>query len=1172
MPLVFPSHSLHLSPLSNEPTNTHLTVFLTESIPPLPAVTPRLETTPGPSPPPELKTAGSQVPDLSGPTKGSNDTPRILPKRPLDVPTVRAGATASANIGCADSSLPEPSVPPSNTVTVEATANLETPDSSLAVPSPPELSPLPNVIRECALKKLAGIAGSGRSVALVHCVSSDLAMRKGFAPQVVAKFGRPMGPVQAYPSVLVQHSPVDHNVVILHLVTKDKVENKPTLADLTTALSSALSIAVDLGVECVVMPRIGCKRDKLEWSDVGPMIHSVASTVAPSIHVHVTSRPTNTEASSDSSSHEHPSNTHGPFALRDRFHQRRAALALRRRPMSLPERQATAIAAFALHRTIRHAQAKDETLFPLRLWAPLSTTMGSDVSTEGLLDATLGIDSRPTTPESRWTPPSSPGPESEVEGVLPQSLDIISEIATAVAAEDPLSAVGAPVDLPWKSGARIPAGRWTWGPTLDPARWDRDKRAVLRELLRKELAIGAVQPVTDMTKVALVTPIFVAYHPVTMKARLVHDLRPLNSRLLPATAKYDRIFDALAHKMRVCTKIDLSTAFKHVELSEEAASMMAFQVGGAVFRWTRLPFGMSWSPSFFQDVLAPTIEKVRRQGVVVVIYVDDLLILAMSPQELDAALAVTIRALTSDGWRIAPNKSYAWAHTQIIFLGLLLNLSDQSIRVPVHKATKLSVLVNAALTGKKVTLAHLQKITGLLSFFLAAVPTIGIAWSAIRSATVEASGTSGRHVAVVGGLKHELSFWSKAAAQLPSWKAWKPGDSDDMTLVTDASDVGWGAVAWKCGSGPAPVLADWVAGRPLGTEVDTAADSFTPAQSAEASAVRELLALKYALQRLILASRSGAPGTRTPELGGTLAPELGGQRRSESRADRRGSDREADHTDADLPQVGSKSALDSPAGGVQNKNTSPALSPLNPLQSLGSAPESTASPPRTIRWLCDSTAAVASLCKWRSTSAALTQVIGEIVQLVCKHGLVIRPKWVSREHNWLPAADFLSRTVGRANQAEWSLQPGTFRRFCRLFDLRPTRDMFATPSNTQTPDFCSLEPHPRSRGDALASPWPRCAYAFPPFSLIPRALTAWRHSAPPGADLLLVAPDLPNVRLFFANEVMSTQLWPPGARLVDHRGVTAKRLPPTPLLAFHLRRRECPPAPGPSSAPSSSPS
>ena len=358
--------------------------------------------------------------------------------------------------------------------------------------------------------------------------------------------------------------------------------------------------------------------------------------------------------------------------------------------------------------------------------------------------------------------------------------------------------------LSFKPGERPrpPPGYYLrWGRSLRLDDMSPQARADLAKLLAKDLRSGALSVVAP-DDVDCLTPVFVVYHPVSLKARLVHDCRAVNARLVEATAHMPRVSEALAG-LPVAAKLDLAQAFRHVGLEEADRRVLAFAVGETLFRWNALPFGSSQSPALFAAALASTLRALP-EHVRLVVYVDDILVISPSREQLDADYRTLCETLRGGGWSVALDKAYPYAHTSIPFLGLIvvLDATHQYLRVSVAKATKLYRLCTAILQRNVVSLRDLQRVTGLLAFFGVAAPEARLGRSGLDAAAAEAERLPGRTVGVKGLMREDLMFWKLQATSLPELPPLPAGEDGDVIVCSDAAglpSLGYGGVAWPSG-------------------------------------------------------------------------------------------------------------------------------------------------------------------------------------------------------------------------------------------------------------------------------------------------------------------------------------------------------------------------------------
>ena len=64
-----------------------------------------------------------------------------------------------------------------------------------------------------------------------------------------------------------------------------------------------------------------------------------------------------------------------------------------------------------------------------------------------------------------------------------------------------------------------------------------------------------------------------------------------------------------------------------------------FSWKGTNYQFKVLPFGLSTAPRTFTKTMQPVMEKLREQGLHLVIYLDDILLMADSPGKFDTTLA-----------------------------------------------------------------------------------------------------------------------------------------------------------------------------------------------------------------------------------------------------------------------------------------------------------------------------------------------------------------------------------------------------------------------------------------------------------------------------------------------------------------------------------------------------
>ena len=104
----------------------------------------------------------------------------------------------------------------------------------------------------------------------VHCISKDCMMGAGIAPLMKSTFNLwgLYSKVKEWPSCVYYNG-------VLNLVTKEHYYDKPTYESFKKALTCMKNYLESFGIKRIVMPRIGCGLDKLEWEKVREYIKEV---------------------------------------------------------------------------------------------------------------------------------------------------------------------------------------------------------------------------------------------------------------------------------------------------------------------------------------------------------------------------------------------------------------------------------------------------------------------------------------------------------------------------------------------------------------------------------------------------------------------------------------------------------------------------------------------------------------------------------------------------------------------------------------------------------------------------------------------------------------------------------------------------------------------------------
>ena len=92
--------------------------------------------------------------------------------------------------------------------------------------------------------------------------------------------------------------------------------------------------------------------------------------------------------------------------------------------------------------------------------------------------------------------------------------------------------------------------------------------------------------------------------------------------------KIENLF-AILGKGTKYTKLDLLHAYQQIRLEEESKLLLTIKTHKGLFKYNRLPFGVSSAPSIFQRIIEGVLQGIPN----VVAYIDDILITGRTEEE-----------------------------------------------------------------------------------------------------------------------------------------------------------------------------------------------------------------------------------------------------------------------------------------------------------------------------------------------------------------------------------------------------------------------------------------------------------------------------------------------------------------------------------------------------------
>jgi hypothetical protein len=245
-----------------------------------------------------------------------------------------------------------------------------------------------------------------------------------------------------------------------------------------------------------------------------------------------------------------------------------------------------------------------------------------------------------------------------------------------------------------------------------------------------------------------------------------------------------------------CTKVDVRDAYMHVPMHATAIPYLGFQWEGAWYRFNTMPFGLNTAPRAFTKLMRPVVAVLRQKGIRLVIYLDDILLLAETPVAARENTCALLDLLTQLGFLINWPKSSLVPSQSIEFLGFRLDTARMTLALPASKVASLRHLVASALATPMMPLRRLASVVGSLhASAMAVLPTRLRTRALLRTKIAALAMRSQRWDGLVTqppAALDELRWWQE---NLDRWNGRSVITTQpDLAMYTDASNSGWGAV------------------------------------------------------------------------------------------------------------------------------------------------------------------------------------------------------------------------------------------------------------------------------------------------------------------------------------------------------------------------------------------
>ena len=166
--------------------------------------------------------------------------------------------------------------------------------------------------------------------------------------------------------------------------------------------------------------------------------------------------------------------------------------------------------------------------------------------------------------------------------------------------------------------------------------------------------------------------------------RPVVNMRPLSPFVVSPHFKMEGLNVAreLVEQGDWFARLDLKDAYLHVPLHPLIRLWFRYRVQGTLYQWCTLPFGFRDAPRTFQKLVIEAVTPLRQQGVRLVVYHDEILVIAPSRSQCHHDIRQLVALLLRLGFVINLAKSELAPTQQKVFLGTLIDSLTMQFFLP----------------------------------------------------------------------------------------------------------------------------------------------------------------------------------------------------------------------------------------------------------------------------------------------------------------------------------------------------------------------------------------------------------------------------------------------------------------------------------------------------------
>lgn len=327
------------------------------------------------------------------------------------------------------------------------------------------------------------------------------------------------------------------------------------------------------------------------------------------------------------------------------------------------------------------------------------------------------------------------------------------------------------------------------------------KEKVLSEVERKQLDIkidellqkGAIEE-CEYCEGQFLSSFFLVPKPDGSN-RFIFNLKELNKFIKPPHFKMEDIRSVikLVSPKDFMGSLDLKDAYFIVPIYKKHKKFLKFRFEEKMFQFTCLPFGLCTSPYIFTKIMKPVVSKLRLEGMLLILYLDDFLFIHNSKDLCEKNIKKAISFLQDLGFIINFEKSTLVARQRCKYLGFIIDSVNYTLELIDKKKNQIIEFTKEFKKGNSYKIRNFAVFLGILT---AACPAVAYGFIRCKrlerqkflSLKVNGDNYEGK-IYIKECMMEDLNWWKiNAAIGMNPIK----NQNFSMEIYSDSSLSGWG--------------------------------------------------------------------------------------------------------------------------------------------------------------------------------------------------------------------------------------------------------------------------------------------------------------------------------------------------------------------------------------------